>query len=41
MGQRCGFAGSFTIDRMDYGITEYADMLGHDVHMLFAIEGIK
>ncbi len=41
MGQRCGFEGSFTIDRMDFGITEYADMLGHDVHMLFAIEGIQ
>ena len=40
MGQRCGFEGSFTIDRMDFGINGVPKMLGHDVHMLFAIEGV-
>lgn len=41
MGQRAGFVGSFTIDRMDYGIESAPDMLGHDVEMMFSIEGIK
>ncbi|MFT5735012.1 MAG: polyisoprenoid-binding protein YceI [Planctomycetota bacterium] len=41
MGQRAGFEGSFTIDRMDYGIESAPDMLGHDVRMMFSIEGIK
>lgn len=41
MGQRAGFIGSFTIDRMDYGIEAAPDMLGHDVEMIFSIEGIK
>ncbi|MEE2939899.1 MAG: YceI family protein, partial [Planctomycetota bacterium] len=39
MGDRAGFEGSFVIDRMDYGISAYGEMLGHDVHMHFAIEG--
>ena len=41
MGDRAGFEGSFVIDRMDYGISAYGEMLGHDVHMHFAIEGVK
>lgn len=41
MGQRAGFEGSFTIDRMDYGIASNPNNLGHDVHMMFAIEGIQ
>ena len=41
MGQRAGFEGSFTIDRTDFGISTYKDALGSDVHMIFAIEGIK
>lgn len=41
MGQRAGFEGTFTIDRMDFGVDTYADMLGHDVTLMFAIEGIK
>ncbi|MEM9382424.1 MAG: YceI family protein [Planctomycetota bacterium] len=40
MGRRAGFEGSFVIDRMDYGIKTYPDMLGHDVTMTFAIEGV-
>lgn len=41
MGQRAGFEGSFVIDRMDYGVKAYEEMLGHDVTMHFAIEGVK
>lgn len=41
MGDRAGFEGSFVIDRMDYGVSAYGEMLGHDVHMHFAIEGVK
>ena len=41
MGMRAGFEGSFTIDRMDYGIESYPDMLGHDVAMMFSVEGMK
>lgn len=41
MGQRAGFEGSFVIDRMDYGVKAYEKMLGHDVTMHFAIEGVK
>lgn len=41
MGDRAGFEGSFVIDRMDFGISAYGEMLGHDVHMHFAIEGVK
>ncbi len=41
MGQRAGFEGSFTIDRMDFGIASNPKNLGHDVHMMFAIEGIQ
>ena len=40
MGKRAGFEGTFSIDRMDYGIKSYPDMLGSDVMMTFAIEGI-
>lgn len=41
MGQRAGFVGSFTIDRMDYGVESSPDSLGHDVELMFSIEGIK
>lgn len=41
MGDRCGFEGAFVIDRMDYGVSYGGNLLGHDVHMHFAIEGIK
>ncbi len=41
MGKRAGFEGTFTIDRMYYGIEAYGDMLGHDVFMTFAVEGIQ
>ncbi|MEM1452567.1 MAG: YceI family protein [Planctomycetota bacterium] len=40
MGRRAGFEGSFVIDRMDYGVKAYPDMLGQDVTMTFAIEGV-
>ena len=39
MGDRAGFEGSFVIDRMD-SASAYGEMLGHDVHMHFAIEGV-
>lgn len=41
MGDRAGFEGSFVIDRMDYGVSAYGEMLGHEVTMTFAIEGVK
>lgn len=41
MGKRAGFEGHFVIDRMDYGIKTYPDMLGSDVTMHFAIEGVQ
>jgi len=41
MGRRAGFEGSFVVDRMAFGIDAYGEMLGHDVTMTFAIEGVQ
>ena len=40
MGHRAGFEGHFVIQRADFGVSAYDKMLGADVTMHFAIEGI-
>lgn len=40
-GHRAGFAGSFTIDRADYGVTAYDGMVGGEVELMLAVEGMK
>lgn len=40
-GTRAGFEGSFTIQRADFGVGTFPEMLGGDVTMMFAIEGMK
>ena len=40
-GTRAGFEGTFTIQRADFGGGTYPEMLGGDVTMMFAIEGMK
>ena len=39
--ERAGFEGTFTIDRMDYGIDYMPDGLGKEVTVMFAFEGTK
>ncbi|PKN56677.1 MAG: polyisoprenoid-binding protein [Deltaproteobacteria bacterium HGW-Deltaproteobacteria-14] len=38
---RIGFEGSFTINRLDYGVSYAPEGLGKDVTIIFAVEGIK
>ncbi len=39
--ERVGFEGSFTINRLDYGVSFAPDGLGKDVTVLIAVEGVK
>lgn len=38
---RIGFEGSFTINRLDYGVSYAPEGLGKDVTVMFSVEGIK
>lgn len=40
-GERIGFEGRFTINRLDYGVSYMPDGLGKDVTIVVAVEGIK
>lgn len=41
MGHRVGIETEVTIDRMEYGLDGWPDMLGHDVRMFIAFEGVR
>ena len=38
---RIGFAGNFTVNRSDYGITKMPGGVGEKLHLMLAFEGIK
>lgn len=40
-GERIGFEGAFTINRLDYGVSYMPDALGKDVTIVVTVEGIK
>ena len=40
-GERIGFEGSFTVNRLDYGVSYMPDALGKDVTIVVTVEGIK
>ena len=40
-GERVGFEGTFTVNRLDFGVSYMPDGLGRDVTIIFAVEGVK
>lgn len=40
-GERIGFEGQFTVNRLDYGVSYMPDALGKDVTIVVTVEGIK
>lgn len=40
-GERVAFAGGFTVDRFDYGIETYPDVVGREIQVDLVVEGVK